>query len=196
MLKQARDRTKWIPNASIKFPCSTEGLKAAGSAAGEMPINITLVFSQSQAAAVYEVTKYARYPIFISPFVGRLDDRSENGMDVVKNILKLYEKSDHHVEVLTASVRNIEHILYAIFLKSDIITIPVKVFKLGAEQNFSIPDDNYSYKPQVNGADLKTIPYSKDINLGREWQRYDLRHDLTKTGIDRFYSDWMGLFYG
>ena len=190
MIEQARERSKWFPNHSIKFPCTYEGLKAAGTVCGEMPINITLVFSQNQAAAVYEVTKKAGYPIFISPFVGRLDDRGERGMDVVKNITELYENSDCHVEVLTASVRNIEHILYAIYLGSEIITIPFKVFKLWAGQNFRIPGENYIYKTD----NLKEIPYRTEIRLGRDWQEYDLKHDLTDSGIDRFYDDWMGLF--
>ena len=198
MLEQANERNKWIPNASIKFPCTKEGLNAAGTACLTMPINITLVFSQDQAAAVYEATlnptslklRGAQYPIFISPFVGRLDDRGENGMDVVKNIKKMYENGDNHVEVLTASVRNVDHILYAIYLKSDIITIPFKVFKLWADGGFQTPDENYRYER----GNLKEIPYRENIVLGRDWQEYDLHHDLTMTGIERFYFDWMNLF--
>ncbi|OGG17686.1 hypothetical protein A3D78_03855 [Candidatus Gottesmanbacteria bacterium RIFCSPHIGHO2_02_FULL_39_14] len=190
MLEQAKERNKWIPNASIKFPATGEGLKAAGKACLEMPINITLVFSQSQAAAVYEVTRGAKYPIFISPFVGRLDDIGENGMDVVKNILKMYENGDGHVEVLTASVRNLDHILYALWLKSDIITIPFKVFQLWADENFKYPADDYVY----NKPELKPIPYHSDVKLGRDWQTYDLQHMLTEKGLSAFFSDWSGLF--
>src|SRR3989344_30512 len=201
MLEQARERNKWIDNASIKFPCMIEGLKAASIACREMPINITLVFSQSQAAAVYEATRLrqgfggkARYPIFISPFVGRLDDKRENGMEVVKNIKKMYENGDGHVEVLTASVRNIEHILYAIYLQSEIITIPFKVFKLWAEQNFRIPSENYSYESAVRGANLRQIHYRDDLKLGKNFLEYDLSHTLTDAGIDAFYKDWTGLY--
>ena len=187
MIKQARERVKWIPNASIKLPCTSQGLRAAGTLSNEMPINITLVFSQEQAAAVYEVSKKARYPIFISPFVGRLDDRGERGMDIIKNIVRMYEKGDGHVEVLTASVRNLEHILYAIYLKSDIITIPYKIFRLWADQNFPNPAETYIYKTE----NLQEIPYREDVLLGRNWQEYNLSHDLTDMGVDRFYSDWM-----
>ena len=190
MLEQARERNMWIPNASIKFPCTRQGLEAAGVAAREMPVNITLVFSQSQAAAIYEVTRGAKYPIFISPFVGRLDDIGENGMDVVKNILKIYENGDGHVEVLTASVRNLDHILYALWLKSDIITIPFKVFQLWADENFRTPAENYRYqKPE-----LKAIPLKEDVVLGKDWQEYDLAHPLTAKGLSAFFSDWSGLF--
>jgi len=197
MLQQARERHQWIPNSSIKFPCTREGLKAAELACREFPINITLVFSQSQAAAVYEATKEAKYPVFISPFVGRLDDRGENGMDIVANILKMYEKGDPpphkasarrggHVEVLTASVRNVDHILYALQLGSDIITIPFKVFKSWADEGFRKPKKDYVYSlPQ-----LKAIPYQKSITLGKNWQEYDLHHDLTDKGIQSFWNDW------
>ena len=190
MLEQARERNKWIPNASIKFPATREGLKAAGKASLEMPINITLVFSQSQAAAVYEITRGAKYPIFISPFVGRLDDIGENGMEVVKNILNLYENGDGHVEVLTASVRNLDHILYALLLKSDIITIPFKIFQLWADENFRNPADDYLY----NKPELRPIPYRADVKLGRDWQTYDLQHMLTDRGLVSFYKDWTSLF--
>lgn len=190
MLIQGRDRNKWIPNASIKYPCISAGLKAASIACREMPINITLVFSQSQAAAVYEATKGAKFPVFISPFIGRLDDRGENGMQVIENILKMFEKSDKHVEVLTASVRTLDHFLYALRLGSPIITTPLKIFQLWADGGYQIPDESYHY-PTEN---LKPIPYRQDVTLGQSWQSYDIYHPLTQAGVARFYSDWMGLF--
>lgn len=196
MLRQARERTKWIPNASIKFPCNAEGLQAASVACREMPINITLVFSQSQAAAVYEATLGAKYPVFISPFVGRLDDRGENGMEVVANIIKMYQSGDlpagrqsQHVEVLTASVRNIAHILYALYLKSNIITVPFKVLQEWADKNFMLPDKDFVYNP----GNLKPVPFREDITLGKPWQEYDIHHDLTDIGIEKFYADWNSL---
>lgn len=197
MLVQGRERMKWIPNASIKYPCTSHGLKAASQACKEMPINITLVFSQAQAAAVYEATKGARFPVFISPFVGRLDDKGENGMQVIENILKMYKKGDlpagrqvGHVEVLTASVRTLDHFLYALQLGSPIITTPIKVFQLWADGGYQIPDGTYTYPV----GSLKPIPFKEDVTLGQSWQSYDLYHDLTESGVARFFSDWMGLF--
>lgn len=196
MLEQARERNKWIPNASIKFPCIAEGLKAAEQACREMPINITLVFSQNQAAAVYEATKEAKYPVFISPFVGRLDDKGENGMQVIENILRMFNEHaggpeiSRRVEVLTASVRNIDHILYALQLRSNIITIPLKVFSSWADLGFKQPEENYVYPAGV----LKPISYRGDVVLGKSWQEYDLQHELTDKGVSSFWSDWMGLF--
>jgi len=189
MIEQARVRKTWITNGSIKVPCTFEGLSAAEVLCKEMPINITLNFSQSQAAAVYEATKGAKFPVFISPFVGRLDDIGENGMQVVENILKMYSSGDGHVETLTASVRSIEHILYAISLKSPIITIPFKTFKEWASGGFQTPQENYKYFPH----DLKPIPYDESIILGKDWKSYDLAHPLTDKGLQRFWDDWMGI---
>ena len=63
---------------------------------------MTLCFSQSQAAAVYAATKGSKEPVYVSPFVGRLDDRGDNGMQVVRNIKEMYERGDGHVRVLAA----------------------------------------------------------------------------------------------
>jgi transaldolase len=190
ILEQARIRNKWIPNASIKIPCTKAGLSAAQKACEEMPLNITLVFSQSQAAAVYEATKAAKYPVFLSPFVGRLDDRGECGMDTIKNILQLFKNSDHHVQVLTASVRSMNHLNYGLWLKSDIITIPFKVFEQWAALEFPVPEEKYIY----DRSNLKPIEYRADVVLGKKWDTYDLKHDLTDKGVTAFWNDWMGLF--
>ena len=128
MLKQAREMFVWIPNAHIKFPTTKEGLRAANIATKEgFRVNMTLVFTQEQAVAVHGATLGAtKGNVFISPFVGRLDDRGEYGMDLVENILKMYGSANSHVEVLTASVRSIDHFTEAIRLGSDIITAPLK----------------------------------------------------------------------
>lgn len=191
MITQATDRITWIPNASIKLPCTTEGLKAGQSLCQQMPLNFTLVFSQSQAAAVYEATKEAKFPVFLSPFVGRLDDRGENGMQIIEHILKLYQNGDGHVETLTASVRSIEHIKYALQVKSPIVTIPAKVLLQWADEGFSQPDASYSYQPPAN---TQPIPYQENITLGKPWDSYNLQHDLTDKGLTAFWNDWTGLF--
>ena len=190
MLIQARERRLWISNASIKFPCTKEGLEAVSIACREMPVNVTLVFSQSQAAAVYEATRGAQYPVFLSPFVGRLDDREENGMELIYNILQMYKAGDGHVEVLTASVRSLDHLLYALQLKSNIITSPFKILKEWKERKMVIPKESYVY-PVKN---LKPIPFDKKVTLGKKWEEYNLQHDLTDKGVAAFWSDWMNIF--
>lgn len=190
MIKQARERASWIPNASIKLPCIGSGLKAAETLCTQMPLNITLVFSQSQAAGVYEATKTATYPVFVSPFVGRLYDRGEVGMDVVRNMLKLFKNGDGHVKVLTASVRSVGHIKDALASGTDIITIPFKAFQLWADTGFELPSTDFT--PDYGGT--KRIPYDELTTLDKDWKEYDLNHELTDKGLAAFWEDWNSLF--
>jgi transaldolase len=187
MLKQGKEMFSWIANAHVKFPTTHEGLKAAEQAVkAGMRVNMTLCFSQEQAAAVYAATRGAQKgQVFVSPFIGRLDDRGENGMDLIGNTECMYARGDGHVEVLTASVRSIEHFLYALKLGSDIITAPYEVLKTWGEKGMPIPGDDYRY----DARSLKPIPY-KEITLDKKWENYDLRHELTAKGIDRFSEDW------
>jgi transaldolase len=190
MLKQAKEMFSWIPNAHVKFPTSTEGLKAAEQAIREgMRVNLTLCFSQEQAAAVYAATRGAKKgEVFVSPFVGRLDDRGENGMDVVANIIRMYGEGDGHVEVLTASVRTMDHFLYALKLGSEIITAPFEILKEWAGRGLPLPGGEYVY----DSKDLKEIPY-KHIDLGKDWRSFDIGHDLTVKGMEKFSQDWNSL---
>jgi transaldolase len=190
MLKQGKEMFTWVPNAHIKFPTSHEGLKAAhGAIKAGLRVNMTLVFTQEQAAAVYAATQGAKKgQVFLSPFIGRLDDRGENGMDLIANIIRMYQKGDGHVEVLTASVRSIEHFLYALSLGSDIITSPFNLIKLWGEQGLSIPGSDYHY--DMKG--MKAIPY-RELDLSQAWESFDIRHDLTDKGMEKFSADWNAL---
>jgi transaldolase len=190
MLGQGLEFFEWIPNAHIKFPTTTAGLKAAEVAVKEgMRVNMTLCFSQAQAAAVYAATRGAvKGQVYVSPFVGRLDDIGQNGMDAVKNILAMYKQGDGHVAVLTASVRNLNHFLYALALGSDIITAPLKTIKEWVEAGFEIPTMGFKYGPDG----LKAIPY-ETLDLNENWTKFDLIHQLTEKGIEKFSQDWNAL---
>jgi transaldolase len=190
MFKQGKEMFSWIPNAHIKFPTNKEGLNAAEQAIKEgMRVNLTLCFTQEQAAAVYAATSDAkRGDVFVSPFIGRLDDKGENGMTLIANIIKMFHKGDGHVMVLTASVRTFDHFMYALHLGSDIITAPYNILKEWGEKGRPIPEKGYRY----DSRDLKDIAY-KDIDLIKNWQAYDISHDLTVKGIERFSADWNSL---
>lgn len=190
MMRQAREMFQWIPNAHIKLPVTAVGLKAAEQLVKEkMRLNLTLCFSQEQAAAVYAATRGAKKgDVFLSPFVGRLDDQKQNGMDLIKNILKMYQKGDGHVEVLTASVRSYEHFMSALQLKSDIITAPGQILKEWFEKEMPMPDHGYSY--QAPG--LAPLPY-QELDLEKGWQEFNFFHELTEKGIERFSQDWNNL---
>jgi len=190
MLEQGKEMYTWIPNAHVKYPTTIEGLKAAEQAVQEgMRVNMTLCFSQEQAAAVYAATAGAKKgQVFVSPFIGRLDDRGENGMNLIENIIRMYQKGDGHVAVLTASVRNLNHLLYAISLGSDIATAPFKVLKEWGEKGLPLPNEKFTY----NAGNLKPIPY-KELDVNKDWFAFDISHELTAAGIERFAFDWNSL---
>lgn len=187
-LTQAREMNTWIPNAHIKFPITPECLKAAQTAIAEgMRLNMTLCFSEAQAAAVYEATTGAKKgDVFVSPFIGRLDDIGQNGMDLIKNCLALYKSGDGHVEVLAASVRGMDHFLASLALGADIITAPLKILKEWTEAGMPVPTEiDYTY-PRT---DLTPIPQSA-ITLGKPVTEYEVHHDLTDQGLEKFTKDW------
>jgi transaldolase len=186
MLTEARTCLSWIPNAHIKFPTTAEGLKAAHGAVAEgIRVNMTLCFSEEQAAAVYVATEgAAKGDVFISPFIGRLDDRGERGMDLIRNIAELYRKGDGHVEVLAASIRSLAHLVDSIESGADIATVPLKILKEWKDAGMPLSGNSTD---ELTHIDYKNIP------LDKPWQEYDIRHDLTDKGIERFAADWNAL---
>jgi transaldolase len=190
MMRQGTEMFSWIPNAHIKLPTTAPGLRAAAQAVKQgVRVNMTLCFSQQQAAAVYAATQGARPgDVFISPFVGRLDDRGEDGMALIANIMRLYRQGDSHVQVLTASVRTMDHFMYALKLGSDIITAPYTVLQTWGEHGLELPGPDYQY----GAGSLKAIPYA-DISLRQPWQEHDLFHELTDKGQEKFAADWNAL---
>ena len=191
MFSQGQEMFSWVPNGHIKYPCTHEGFRAAQmSVQRGIRVNMTLCFSQEQAAAVYAATKGAREPVYVSPFVGRLDDRGENGMDLVKNIKKMYEATDGHFYVLAASIRHLDHLLCSFALDVELATVPIKVLEQWAANSFPMPGQDFSYKGEdPNGKPLKAIPY-KALNLNRSWDGFDIAHELTTKGIEKFVADY------
>lgn len=193
MIGEAREMASWIPHAHIKLPLMPEGLRAARALLQEgLRLNITLCFSQEQAAAVFAALREAgEGQVFLSPFVGRLDDRGEDGMQLIKYILEMKRQARSRVEVLTASVRKLDHLLAALHLGSDIATCPLKVLKEWAERDLVIPSEDYHYQ----AGELKPIPYQA-LDLTQPWERFDLRHPLTDAGLEKFAQDWRALIEG
>src|SRR5215469_10900288 len=191
MLSQGEEMFTWIPNAYIKYPCTHEGLKAAEmSVRRQIRVNMTLCFSQEQAAAVYTATKGSKAPVYVSPFVGRLDDRGENGIDLVKNIKTMYKNGDGHVHVLAASIRHVKHLLGSFVLNAELVTAPSKVWEEWAASSFPLPGADFVYQG-IDKADrpLKPIVY-ESVDLNRAWESFDIRHDLTTKGIQQFVADY------
>ena len=123
MVREGRELAAIHANIVIKIPMTTEGLKAVKQLADEkIKTNVTLVFSASQALMAAKAgASYA------SPFVGRLDDISQNGMDLVSDIMNIYDNYGYATEVIVASIRNPNHVVDAALLGAHIATIPFKV---------------------------------------------------------------------
>jgi transaldolase len=151
---------------------------------------MTLCFSQAQAAAVYAATEGSKESVYVSPFVGRLDDRGDDGMDLVRNIKKMYEHSDGHVHVLAASIRTVNQLLCSFALSAELATVPTKVLEEWAVRDFPMPDQDFRYQGvDASGKPLKAIPY-KGLELDLPWQSFDIAHELTTKGIQKFVADY------
>jgi transaldolase len=123
MIREARELVKLADNIVIKVPLIEEGLKATRTLSGEgIMVNVTLCFSPVQALMAAKAGAS-----FISPFVGRLDDISQVGMELVDQIVTIYDNYGYETEVIVASVRNPTHVLDAALMGADIATIPYKV---------------------------------------------------------------------
>lgn len=190
MFKQAREMFAWIPKAHIKFPVIPEGMRAAHKAleAG-MRVNMTLCFTQSQAAAVYAMSRGAKKgDVFVSPFMGRHFDAGRNGLDLVSNIVKMYKSGDGHVEVLAASLRRLSQFYAAAAMGVDIITAGSKFLKEWAGDGLSVPQKGYVF----DSAGLAPIEY-QEFDLSKPWDQFDISHEMTAKGLEQFAADWNAL---
>lgn len=125
MVREARELAAMAENMVIKIPLVEEGLKAVRVLTEKgIKTNVTLCFSPVQALLAAKAGA-----AYISPFVGRLDDISHVGMDLVEQILTIYENYAFDTEVIVASIRNPIHVLDAALMGADIATIPFKVIQ-------------------------------------------------------------------
>lgn len=123
MVAEAKKLVELGGNVVIKVPLTTEGLKATKILSGDgIDVNQTLVFSPIQALMAAKAGA-----AYVSPFVGRLDDVAQNGMELVEQILAIYDHYGFSTEVIVASVRHPMHVLEAAMLGADIATIPFNV---------------------------------------------------------------------
>ena len=123
MVEEARKLAKIAENVVIKIPCIPEGLKAVKILSAEgIKTNVTLEFSMSQAMLAARAGA-----TFVSPFIGRLDDIGQDGVQLVDNIVKAFKLYGIETEVIAASIRNIEHVEKVMLTGCQIATIPTKV---------------------------------------------------------------------
>ena len=125
MIREGLSHAKIAQNIVVKVPMTLEGLKATRQLTSQgLKVNVTLIFSPTQALMAAKAGA-----TYVSPFVGRLDDISESGMELVRQILTIYENYGFDTEVLVASVRNSIHVVEAALMGAHIATIPFKVLE-------------------------------------------------------------------
>lgn len=187
IITQARELFKWTPNAYLKFPIIPEGMRAAQMAIKEgMRVNMTLCFNQEQAAAVYAMSKGAkRGQVYISPFIGRHTDAGVQGLDLIRNIIRMYKNGDGHVLVLSASLRGLDQFYAAIAAGTDIITAGFKYIKAWAEDGKKEPAEDFVYNPEG----FKPIEY-KEFDLNKDWTEFNIQDNMTDKGLEQFIQDW------
>ncbi|MBU8934244.1 MAG: fructose-6-phosphate aldolase [candidate division Zixibacteria bacterium] len=123
MMKEAAELAKIADNIVVKIPTILEGLRAIKSLSSDgIKTNATLVFSPSQALLVAKAGA-----TFVSPFIGRLDDVSQSGMDLIDQIVTIYSNFLFETEVLVASVRHPMHVVESAMLGADVVTMPYDV---------------------------------------------------------------------
>jgi transaldolase len=125
MVAEARALARIAPNVVVKVPMGEEGLKAAAALKAEgIKTNVTLIFSPTQALLAAKAGAS-----YVSPFVGRLDDVSFDGMDLIEQIKTIFDNYGYEAEIIVASVRHPVHVLEAAMIGADIATIPFAVLK-------------------------------------------------------------------
>jgi transaldolase len=125
MVKEAEEFSKWAPNAVIKIPMTKEGIKAVRILSKKgIKTNVTLVFSANQALIAGKAGA-----TYVSPFIGRLDDNGQVGMDLIRDIVQIYKNYSFETQVIVASIRNPIHVIDAAKAGAHIATIPAKVLE-------------------------------------------------------------------
>lgn len=125
MLAEGRHLAALAPNVVVKLPLTENGLAACRALADEgIRVNVTLCFSAVQALLAAKAGAY-----FISPFIGRLDDNGQDGMELIRDIRMIYDNFDFPTKILAASIRTANHVKDAALAGADCATLPAKVFQ-------------------------------------------------------------------
>jgi len=125
MVKEGRELSRVAKNITVKIPCIPDGIPAIKTLSGEgIAVNVTLIFSAPQALIAAKAGA-----TFVSPFVGRLDDISSVGMDLVRQIRTIFDNYQFSTQVLAASIRNPLHVVDAAMAGADIATMPFSVIE-------------------------------------------------------------------
>ncbi len=125
MIKEGLEFAKWAPNVVVKIPMTKEGIKAVCALSQkDIKTNVTLVFSTSQAMLAAKAGA-----TYVSPFIGRLDDVSEDGTSLIHEIITVFENYGFDTEVIVASIRHPRHVVDSALIGAHIVTMPAEVFE-------------------------------------------------------------------
>lgn len=209
MAKQGEEIGSWHERIVVKLPTSLEGLKARTILRRKnIPINNTLVFSQEQIFAIclheqlIQSEPETSSTCFISPFVGRLDDKGEDGMALIEHAMRLKRTYGYSPLILSSSIRKSEHVKRTIDCEADLITAPASAYEtwlaLSKEERESLDATTYA-------KNLTPIPYwepddsllsinSIDLLFTQiESGSLNINHHLTDAGVTRFADDWKAI---
>lgn len=209
MAEQGRDIASWHPRVIVKLPTTLEGMKARTLLRKEgVGINNTLVFSQEQVFAICLHEKIMQkmygpsktgFPAFISPFLGRLDDKGESGISFLKEGMRIKNTffDPELTWMLSASIRNTYHLQQTLQLDCELTTVPAKVYRewfgLSEEQKRASanPVQNLTdIAPWTPSAKLANIQSADELMSAITSNALDISHPLTAAGIDKFVADW------
>ena len=150
MVKEGKELAKIHKNIIVKCPLIPEGLKATKQLASEgIRVNVTLCFTPTQALLAAKVGAWC-----VSPFIGRLDDVSSNGMELIRQIITIYKNYDYSTQVLVASVRHPQHVVEAALAGGHISTMPFGVY----QQLFKHPLTDSGLKKFLSDWESKNLP--------------------------------------
>lgn len=125
MLKEGRERAKIADNIVVKLPSTVDGLRACKALSEEgIPTNLTLCFQPLQAMMVAKAGAF-----LVSPFIGRIDDVSGDGMDLIRQIRVIYDNYGFETKILAASIRHPKHVVECALVGCDVVTVPFNVIK-------------------------------------------------------------------
>jgi transaldolase len=125
MIAEGKSLAGIAANVAVKVPLTWDGLKACRALTQSgLKVNVTLCFNATQALLAAKAGAS-----FISPFIGRLDDAGQEGMELIEEIRRIYDNYDFGTEILAASIRTVNHVKYAALAGADIATVPVAIMK-------------------------------------------------------------------
>ncbi|CAN5689511.1 fructose-6-phosphate aldolase [soil metagenome] len=125
MMAEGREHAKIAPNIVVKLPCTVDGLKACKAFSDDgVKTNLTLCFQPLQAMMVAKAGAF-----LVSPFIGRLDDIAEDGMDLIQRIRTIYDNYGFRTKILAASIRHAKHLVECALAGADVATVPMSVIK-------------------------------------------------------------------